>query len=96
MDDLTKRAAAVFRAIGDENRIQILNILKDGEKNAHNLLTSLQITQPTLSHHMKILCETGLVLGKRVGRWTYYSLVTEGLQIARAYMGQLDSAGEGA
>ena len=96
MDDLTRRAAAVFRAIGDENRIQILDILKDGEKNAHNLLTSLQITQPTLSHHMKILCETGLVLGKRVGRWTYYSLVSEGLDIARAYMGQLDSAKEGA
>ena len=96
MDDLSRRAVAVFKALGDDNRIQILDILKSGETNAQNLLTSLKITQPTLSHHIKILCEAGLILGRRAGRWTYYSLVTNGFDIARTYMGQLNSAGEGA
>ena len=79
----------MFKAFSDENRVLILNSLKTGEKMAGMLLESLQITQPTLSHHMKILCDAGLVLGRRRGRWTHYSLMPKGLDMAQAYLDEL-------
>ena len=64
----------MLKAIGDENRLLILDMLKDGEKCACKLLEGLGISQPTLSHHMKILCASGLVSGRREGKWVHYSI----------------------
>lgn len=66
--------AQVFRALGDESRLQILDLLEDQEMCAADLLKLLPIVQSTLSHHMKILCEAGLVICRRQGRWSYYSV----------------------
>ena len=82
----TKQAAAMFKALGDENRTQILKMLLSGEKCACRLLDKLNITQPTLSHHMKILCDAEIVRGRKVGKWTYYSLNCEGLAVLRDMM----------
>ncbi len=68
------KAANIFKALGDENRIRILEILCTGEKCACKLLEELIISQPTLSHHMKILCDSGIVTGRRDGKWTHYSI----------------------
>lgn len=89
MNKTARRMAAVFKAFGDENRIQILELLRDGEQSACKLLKCLLITQPTLSHHMKILCDAGLVLGRRDGRWTHYSLIEDGLDVAEEYINGL-------
>lgn len=70
--------AEMFKALGDENRLKLLNELKNGEKNAGELLETLSVTQPTLSHHMKILCDSGIVDARREGKWTYYSISKEG------------------
>lgn len=64
----------VFKAFGDENRLRIIEMLNSGEKCACVLLEELEITQPTLSHHMKILVETGLIHGRKDGKWMHYSL----------------------
>lgn len=64
----------IFKAFCDKNRISILNILCTGEKCACKLLKHLDIGQPTLSHHMKILSNSGLVNVRKVGRWMHYSL----------------------
>lgn len=69
-----KKSAAVFRALGDENRVKILCLLSTGEKCACKLLEELEITQPTLSHHMKILCDSGIVSACKEGKWMYYSI----------------------
>lgn len=69
-----KKLAAVFRALGDENRVKILGLLSTGEKCACKLLEELEITQPTLSHHMKILCDSGIVSARKEGKWMYYSI----------------------
>ena len=53
--------ARIFKALSDENRILILKQLRNGEKCGCELLEELNITQPTLSHHMKILCECDIV-----------------------------------
>ena len=54
-----KRIAVIFKAFCDENRIKIIKLLRSGEKCACKLLEEINVTQPTLSHHMKILCESG-------------------------------------
>ena len=81
-----KQVAAVFKALGDENRIQILKMLLTGEKCACRLLDKLNISQPTLSHHMKILCDAEIVKGRKVGKWIYYSLDCQGISGLRAMM----------
>ena len=57
--------ALIFKALGDINRIRILEMLRSGETCACKLLDALEISQPTLSHHMKILCDDGIVYLKR-------------------------------
>lgn len=66
--------AAICKALGDPNRLQIVQMLSDGEKCGCKLLEAFEITQPTLSHHMKILCECGLVTDRKEGKWHHYSL----------------------
>ena len=53
--------ALVCKALSDSNRLKIVEMLSDGEKCGCKLLEAFEITQPTLSHHMKILCDCGLV-----------------------------------
>ena len=74
-----KKMAAMFKAFADENRIQILELLRDGERCACRLLEEMKITQPTLSHHMKILCDSGIVVGRKEGKWMHYSISADGL-----------------
>ena len=72
----------VFKAIADGNRIRILEILCNGEYCACVLLDDLKISQPTLSHHMKILCDAGIVSSRREGKWSYYSINPDGCEYA--------------
>ena len=69
-----KRIAAIFKAFCDENRIRIIKLLRSGEKCACKLLEEINVTQPTLSHHMKILCDAEIVVGRKEGKWTHYSI----------------------
>lgn len=78
-----KKTAVIFKAFCDENRIKILQLLQGGEKCACKLLEELNITQPTLSHHMKILCDSGIVVGRKEGKWMHYSISAEGTEYAR-------------
>jgi ArsR family transcriptional regulator len=78
-----EQTARIFKAFCDENRLMVLELLRDGEKCANSLLEELLITQSTLSHHMKILCESGIVMSRKQGKWTYYSLSPNGYRDAR-------------
>lgn len=73
-----KKAASIFRAFCDENRIRIIQLLQTGEKCACKLLEELNVTQPTLSHHMKILCDSGVVESRKEGKWTHYKISNNG------------------
>lgn len=75
--------AKIFKAFCDANRLQILDILTHGETCACSLLEHLQISQSTLSYHMKILCDSGVVVGRTQGKWTHYSLSPQGCAQAR-------------
>lgn len=80
MDNVYARDAKIYKALGDENRLRILELLKSGEKCGNALLSELDIGQPTLSHHMKLLCESGIVNGVRCGKMICYSISDEGTQ----------------
>ncbi len=64
--------SAVFKALSDETRLKILDILSCGELCACKILENLHITQPTLSYHMKLLCDCGLVRSRKEGSWIHY------------------------
>ena len=81
--------ALVCKALGDENRVQIIKMLTGGELCACKILDAFNITQPTLSHHMKILCESGIVRGRKEGKWVYYSIDKEGSEVALSLLASL-------
>ena len=66
--------ALICKALGDENRVQIIKMLTGGELCACKILEAFYITQPTLSHHMKILTDCNLVNSRKEGKWIYYSI----------------------
>lgn len=76
-----------IKALTDENRLAIMLALQHGEKCGCVLLEELNITQPTLSHHMKILWDSGLVIGRKEGKWMYYSISPEGVSSFREMIG---------
>ena len=90
-----KRIAAIFKAFCDENRIRIIKLLRSGEKCACKLLEEINVTQPTLSHHMKILCDSGVVVGRKEGKWMHYSISAEGTKVATELLKELTSTSRG-
>ena len=81
-----KKTAIIFKAFCDENRIRIIKLLRSGEKCACKLLEEINVTQPTLSHHMKILCDAEIVVGRKEGKWTHYSISENGVEQAKEYL----------
>lgn len=69
--------APMLKAISDETRLMIIDMLSCGELCACKILEKFDCTQPTLSYHMKILTKSGLVVGRRDGAWMHYSLDPE-------------------
>jgi ArsR family transcriptional regulator len=73
------RMAQVCKALGDETRLRVLELLSAGERCVCELQADLQIAQPLLSFHLKVLREAQLVADRRVGRWAHYSLRPESI-----------------
>ncbi|CAN7165857.1 metalloregulator ArsR/SmtB family transcription factor [Pseudarthrobacter oxydans] len=73
-----QRKALVFKALADPNRLRLLSIVKaedSGESCVCDLTEPLDLGQPTVSHHLKILVEAGILHREKRGTWAYYSLV---------------------
>jgi ArsR family transcriptional regulator len=70
--------AKIFKAFCDEKRLQILELLRGGEKCACVLLEQLDLGQSGLSYHMKILVESGVVESRQEGKWTHYKISEKG------------------
>ena len=84
-----EKNARIFKAFCDANRLTILGLLQSGEKCACKLLEELNIGQPTLSHHMKILCDSEIVFGRKEGKWMYYSISESGANHAKEILNEL-------
>lgn len=83
--------AKVFKALGDPKRAMIVDMLSCGELCACMILDKFEISQSTLSHHMKILCECGLVKSREQGKWTYYSLDPDTISKTRQFLWDITS-----
>jgi len=77
--------ALVFKALGDTTRLKIIEMLSCGELCACDILECFEITQPTLSYHMKILTECGLVISRKEGSWMHYSNNTKFIELIKNY-----------
>ena len=83
--------AKVFMAFCDVTRLRILELLRDFERSATVLQQQIGTGQSTLSHHMKILVESGIVAARKSGKWTYYSLCEAGGRYASELLNLLTS-----
>lgn len=86
--------ARIFKALCDPNRLIVLDMLRSGEKCACEILEELHVSQSTLSHHMKILCDSDIVMCESRGKWKYYTLGKEGLETAYETLGGLVECAE--
>jgi len=92
MESIYTQHVGLFKALADKNRLMIVDMLTSGELCACKILEKFNITQPTLSHHMKILCDCGLVNGRKEGKWMYYSISAEGSEKAMLFLQKLTAA----
>jgi ArsR family transcriptional regulator len=86
MDEQYKEYARLFKALSDPNRLMIVDMLSCGELCACFILEKFKITQPTLSHHMKILVGNGIVDVRKKGKWMYYCIDVEGCEKAMLFL----------
>jgi ArsR family transcriptional regulator len=80
-----------FRALSDENRLRIVDLLRGGERCVCELTDALDLSQPLLSFHLKTMKDAGLVVDRREGRWAYYSLNPEAFAQLEDFVGALPS-----
>ena len=94
MESVYEQRAKIFKAFCDERRQKILELLHNGEQCACKLIEGTGMPQSTLSYHMKILCESGIVKGREVGKWTHYRIDTEGSRLAMELLQQITAVQE--
>ena len=90
--------AEVFKALGDEHRLKALHFLATADASCCStgqgvctcdVQDYLGLSQPTTSHHMKLLVDAGLVTAEKRGKYTYYALSPKGFEIARSALAAL-------
>ena len=82
-------ASQLFHALSDETRLEIVNMLRDGERCVCDLMAALEAAQSRLSFHLKVLKDAGIVSDRRDGRWVHYSLNKQALDDATAFIKSL-------
>jgi ArsR family transcriptional regulator len=85
----SRRFAQRFYALGDEIRLEVLGLLRGGERCVCELTAHLELAQSRLSFHLKVLKDAGLVSHRREGRWSYYALDAEALRELEAFLGRV-------
>lgn len=90
-----KSATAVFHALSDETRLEILDRLQDGERCVCELTEVLKAAQSRLSFHLRVLKEAGLIRDRAEGRWMYYALNEQALEEAEEMIRTLKKAAKG-
>lgn len=80
--DAAERLAHIFKALGDPTRVRLLSLIAaadSGEACICDLTDPVGLSQPTVSHHMKLLVDAGLITREQRGKWAYYAVVRESL-----------------
>lgn len=96
-DEQAERLALLFKALGDPTRVKLVSLIaatKTGEACICDLTDPVGLTQPTVSHHMKVLAEAGLVTREQRGKWAYYRVDTDTLRSVAHAIGPRDEPSE--
>ena len=83
-----------FKALSDPNRREILNLLKDGPMTAGEIVEHFQVSGATISHHLNMLKESGLILDDSQGKYIYYELNTSVVEELMAWLSHLKGGNE--
>ena len=94
MATVYEERARVFKALCDERRQRILELLHSGEKCACVLIDEMDMPQSSLSYHMKILCDSGIVTSREEGKWTHYRISEQGSEKAIALLRDITAVPE--
>ncbi|WP_031514948.1 ArsR/SmtB family transcription factor, partial [Desulfofalx alkaliphila] len=89
MENKYRDYALLMKALSDETRVKIFHMLSQGELCACKILDEFNIKQPTLSYHMKILSESGLVNGRRDGVWMKYTINKDSLVVLNKFFNDI-------
>ena len=89
MDSEHKNLAKILKALADKNRLKIIDLLSCGPMCVCNFTENLDLSQPNVSHHLKILKNAGLITSKRRGRWIDYQLNQSKIDSLQQEMGNL-------
>ena len=82
--------AVIFKALSDETRLKILTMLTSGKTCACKILEAFNFTQPTLSYHMKQLTDSGIVDAEKDGKWVYYTLNGDRIELIREFIAEIN------
>ncbi len=89
-DESARQLARVFKALSDPTRVRLISLIAsadDAQACICNLTEPVGLSQPTVSHHMKVLVEAGLVTREQRGKWAYYGLVGDAFEALRSAVG---------
>lgn len=89
-----EEVANICKAMSDANRLRIIEMLTKGEKCGCDLLQMLQVSQPTLSHHMKVLSDCQLVNSYKDGKWHHYSINCNKFKEYKEYIASITCCNE--
>ncbi len=89
MDIAFAEGTALLKSLADETRVRIVHILSCGELCACDIQSYFDLTQPTLSHHLSLLVDSGLVIARPEGKWTYYSLSKKSFGFVETFLAQI-------
>ena len=89
MEEQYLKYVPVFKALSDETRLQILDMLSSKEMCACKILAPFHIRPPTLSYHMRILMESGLVTSRKEGPWVYYRMDPRRMEEVQQFLAAL-------
>lgn len=83
--------ARLFKALSDPIRVEVLTMLTVEKRCACQMLERFHVTQPTLSHHMGVLVESGLVVSERRGKWIFYGVDPDAVARMKDYLDAIGS-----
>lgn len=89
----TKDMAEIFKALGDETRLKIVQLLYGKALCVCDIIEAFSMSQPAISHHLKILKQAGIVVDGREGKWIYYQLNPETWEVIFDFVSEVNPQG---
>jgi len=89
MDNKYQNCAKIMKTLSSTTRLQIIDMLSHGEMCADTIQEHIEMSQPTISYHMKVLCESGLVDSRPEGKWTRYKISKKGCNEVMALLEEI-------